>query len=132
MSCVRSRYTYTLRSLPGSFSRVPRWMRFILAASVAPSLRAASLTVTLAVSLSCPVFWGNAPPLRPTATRMLARPTRHRAPPRDVVSGWESPKGLADHGHAVLCSASRDIATGSPHVVGRLAARRHSLSSMLL
>jgi hypothetical protein len=55
MSCDRSRYTYTLPSLPISLSREPRWMRFLMAASVTPSRDAASLIVTLSVPLSRPV-----------------------------------------------------------------------------
>src|SRR5919199_3873566 len=55
MSCDRPRYTYTLPSVPISFSREPRWMRFLMSASLTPSLATASLIVTLSVPVSCPV-----------------------------------------------------------------------------
>ena len=65
MSRVRSRYTYTLPSLPSSLSKEPRWMRFLMAASVTPRRARASLIVTLSVPVSCP-YTRTCPPPRPS------------------------------------------------------------------
>jgi hypothetical protein len=73
------RYTYTRPSSPNSLPREPRWMRFLMAASVTPSLAAASRIVTRSVPLSCLVSKvASSPESYPSSHGIVAGLTRGR------------------------------------------------------